>query len=115
MASASARGSAASIRSMPRVAAGRSPRSGPSRRQPSVTGAGRSASDLAVASAWRDRCYEAFLGGYVAAGGPDSAAHEALLTAYLIDKAAYEALYEYRNRPDWIGIPLAALRGLAGL
>lgn len=77
--------------------------------------AGRSASDLAVASAWRDRCYEAFLGGYVAAGGPDSAAHEALLTAYLIDKAAYEALYEYRNRPDWIGIPLAALRGLAGL
>ena len=28
-------------------------------------------------------------------------------------KAAYEALYEYRNRPEWIGIPLAALRDLA--
>lgn len=40
--------------------------------------------------------------------------HEVLLTAYVIDKAAYEAVYEQRNRPDWIDIPLTALRAIAG-
>lgn len=56
-----------------------------------------------------------FLTGYTAAGGADPAAHAALFTAYLVDKAAYEAVYEHRNRPDWVGIPLAGLADLAGL
>jgi maltokinase len=61
---------------------------------------------------WRDRCRQAFLAGYTAAGGPDPEAHRALLTAYTIDKTAYEAVYEQRNRPDWLEIPLSALREL---
>lgn len=35
---------------------------------------------------------------------------ETLLAAYIADKAAYEVVYEANNRPDWVGIPLDALR-----
>ena len=38
---------------------------------------------------------------------------EAILTADLVDKAAYEAVYEQRNRPDWLPIPMTALVALA--
>ena len=33
-----------------------------------------------------------------------------LLAALELDKALYEAVYEARNRPDWIEIPLQGLR-----
>jgi maltokinase len=49
----------------------------------------------------------AFLDGY---GTPPD---NELLTAYLIDKAVYEVAYESRHRPDWVPIPLTALRRIA--
>lgn len=65
------------------------------------------------ASRWRGEYARAFLAGYVAAGGCDPAMRPGLLDAYLVDKAVYEVVYESRNRPDWVGIPLAAVRAMA--
>ena len=47
--------------------------------------------------------------------GTGPAAPDTLLAAFELDKAVYEAIYETRNRPDWIGIPLAAIGRLAPL
>lgn len=71
-------------------------------------GAGNSPS----AQAWQRACDSAFLEGYAAVAGVDPGDHSVLLEAYTVDKAAYEAVYEQRNRPDWIEIPLTALRDL---
>ena len=38
-----------------------------------------------------------------------TAEEQTLLSAYVADKAVYEAVYEARNRPTWVGIPLDAL------
>lgn len=56
--------------------------------------------------AWADRNIEKFLAGYDATG--DSA----LLDAFVLDKAIYECLYEAQNRPDWLELPLTAVRKL---
>ncbi len=61
------------------------------------------------ARAWRDASAEAFLAGY----GERTLAQELLLSVYTVDKAVYEAVYEQRNRPEWVEIPLAALAELA--
>jgi maltokinase len=63
---------------------------------------------------WVHRNREAFLAGYVegrieAGGGPLSADEHALIDAYEADKAVYEVLYEARNRPAWLDIPLGAI------
>jgi maltokinase len=62
-----------------------------------------------VASDWVRRNSEAFCAGYAAGGGPDPAAHSVLLRALLLDKAVYEVIYETRNRPHWLSIPLESL------
>lgn len=36
-----------------------------------------------------------------------------ILDAYVADKAAYEVVYEANNRPDWVEIPLTAIRELS--
>ncbi len=61
--------------------------------------------------AWAAECRSAFLRGY--AGGELSAADKSMLRAYEADKAIYEVVYETRNRPDWVGIPLRAVAALA--
>ena len=60
---------------------------------------------------WARECREAFLTGY--AGGPLAGVDADLLAPYEADKAVYEVIYEVRNRPDWVAIPLAAVAGLA--
>jgi maltose alpha-D-glucosyltransferase/alpha-amylase len=66
------------------------------------------------AEEWYRAARAAFLGGYTASiaayPGLVPPMLEAPLAALELEKAAYEALYELNNRPDWIAIPLAALR-----
>ena len=60
---------------------------------------------------WARHNVNAFLAGYDEVCVEDL--DETLLTAYAVDKAVYEAVYEARNRPTWLPIPLAALERLA--
>lgn len=66
------------------------------------------------AAAWAAEARARFLEGYRRGTGADLAAHSALLDAFELDKAVYEVVYETRNRPDWVGIPLAAVARLVG-
>ncbi len=59
---------------------------------------------------WAERNQRYFLTAY--AGGPDhqlDTEQQTLLDAYVADKAVYETVYETRNRPTWVEIPLAAI------
>lgn len=61
------------------------------------------------AQEWAMRNQRAFLSGYGAHGGHHPPAGGPLLTAYTLDKAVYEALYDIQHRPAWAWIPLQAL------
>lgn len=63
------------------------------------------------ATEWASRNCDAFLTAYT--GRPLTDAEQALLAAYVADKAVYETVYEARNRPGWVSIPLAALARIA--
>ncbi|MDX6201004.1 MAG: maltokinase [Frankiales bacterium] len=63
---------------------------------------------------WTSRNREAFCEGYVKGGGTDPGEEAALLRAYELDKAVYEVVYESRNRPTWVNIPLSTIEKLAG-
>ncbi|MFC5930009.1 phosphotransferase [Cryobacterium melibiosiphilum] len=68
--------------------------------------------DPAAIAHWAAECRTAFLEGYATASGHDLFAQSALLDAFELDKAVYETVYETRNRPTWLPIPLAAVRAL---
>ena len=65
-------------------------------------------------SEWATACRAAFLGGYAQRSGLKLVEQSALLDAFELDKALYEAVYESRNRPAWLPIPLAAVERLVG-
>jgi maltokinase len=59
------------------------------------------------AQEWSERNKNHFLFAY--AGGQLSHEQQVLLSAYTADKAVYETVYETRNRPSWVTIPLQAV------
>ncbi len=62
------------------------------------------------AAEWATRNRDAFVAAYAGRDlGPDE---RLLLSAYEADKAVYEVVYEARNRPTWVHIPLTALARL---
>ena len=68
---------------------------------------------------WADRNIAAFLRGYIDNSGRTSGEglspeQDLVLRAYVADKAVYEAVYEARNRPTWLPIPLGALARITG-
>ncbi|MFD5495659.1 maltokinase [Streptomyces sp. NPDC127091] len=62
---------------------------------------------------WAVRCRAAYCSGYAETAGRDPRTDPVLLRAYETDKAVYEVLYEARHRPEWLQVPMAAVRRLA--
>ncbi|MFF0270775.1 aminoglycoside phosphotransferase [Kribbella sp. NPDC004536] len=65
------------------------------------------------AAEWAARNQKAFGDGYAEVAGTDPRQQTVLLNAFLADKVIYEVLYEARNRPTWLQIPLSAAAQLA--
>jgi len=65
------------------------------------------------ATEWASRNQRAFCDGYAEVAGTDPRQQSVLLSAFLADKVIYEVLYEARNRPSWLQIPLSAAAHLA--
>lgn len=65
------------------------------------------------AAEWAVRARTAFSDGYSEASGCDLLENRVVVDAFEVDKALYETVYEARNRPTWLEIPVAAIRRLS--
>lgn len=70
-------------------------------------------SGIAGGPEWAATARAAFSEGYSEASGCDLRENRAVVDAFEVDKALYETVYEARNRPSWLEIPVAALRRLS--
>ena len=57
---------------------------------------------------WQLTAQQSFLDGYSDVA-TDPRDHQALLTAFVLDKALYEVVYEARHRPSWLALPTDAI------
>ncbi|MBP2051981.1 maltokinase [Streptomyces griseochromogenes] len=62
---------------------------------------------------WAHACRAAYCSGYAEVTGHDPRTDPVLLRAFETDKAIYEVVYEARHRPDWLPVPLSAVRRLS--
>jgi maltose alpha-D-glucosyltransferase / alpha-amylase len=64
---------------------------------------------------WQNAASEEFVHAYRTAMGansnlfPEPGQAQALFSAYLLEKALYELLYELNNRPAWLRIPIGGI------
>jgi maltose alpha-D-glucosyltransferase/alpha-amylase len=69
----------------------------------------------AWAKLWQNATSAAFLGAYCSTTAadrdllPPPQQAQSLFTAYLLEKALYELLYELNNRPTWLRIPIGGI------
>lgn len=66
----------------------------------------------AVAAAWAASSSAAFIAGYDSGSDTKIDKDSALFMALWLDKALYEVAYELQNRPDWVWVPVNAVREL---
>ena len=77
---------------------------------------------LDLVGTWERQARDAYLARYrsvidasgLPLGPGDAESFDSALHILEIEKSLYEARYELNNRPDWLEIPLSALRHLAG-
>ncbi len=78
-----------------------------------AAGQGREQAEELLVS-FAERTSSAFLRGYGKGRGRTLGPREKrLLTAFMLERAAYEIVYEARNRPDWLAIPVHGFANLA--
>ncbi len=63
---------------------------------------------------WSDAARAAFLEGYAEEADTPVDTEGALFRALWLDKALYEVVYEIRNRPDWVEMPVRDVRRALG-